>query len=98
MEADPGIRKENKTPPLSDVTRLQSFECLMSWVQDDPKLPDDGGEIPKSQRRGWRFDSRLLNFTKNLSNGQLSLVLWRWPINLPSQTNKQKLTVLGSRK
>ena len=28
-------------------------------VQDDPKLLDDGGEIPKSQRRGWRFDTQL---------------------------------------
>jgi hypothetical protein len=27
-------------------------------VQDDPKLLDDGGEIPKSQGRGWQFDSR----------------------------------------
>jgi len=26
-------------------------------VQDDPKLLDDGGEIPKSQGRGWKFDS-----------------------------------------
>ena len=26
---------------------------------DDPRLPGDGGEIPKSQGRGWRFDSRL---------------------------------------
>ena len=25
----------------------------------DPKLLDDGGEIPKSQRKGWRFDSRV---------------------------------------
>ena len=28
-------------------------------VQDDPKLLDDDGEIPKSQGRGWRFNSRL---------------------------------------
>ena len=31
-------------------------------VQDDPKLPDDGGLIPKSQGRGWRFDSCMWNF------------------------------------
>ena len=28
-------------------------------VQDDPKLLDDGEEIPKSQGRGWRFDLRM---------------------------------------
>ena len=28
-------------------------------VQDDLNLPDDGGEIPKSQGRGWQFESRL---------------------------------------
>ena len=28
-------------------------------VRDDPKLLVDGGEIPKSQGRGWWFDSRL---------------------------------------
>jgi hypothetical protein len=32
---------------------------LQMMVRDNPKLPDDGGEIPKSQGRGWRFDSRL---------------------------------------
>ena len=30
-------------------------------VRDDPTLLDDGREIPKSQGRGWRFDSRLWN-------------------------------------
>ena len=31
--------------------------CL---VRADPKLlDDDGGETPKSQGRGWRFNSRL---------------------------------------
>ena len=30
-------------------------------VRDDPKLMDDGGEILKSQGRGWRFDSRQWN-------------------------------------
>ena len=31
-------------------------------VSDDLKLPDDdGGEIPKFQGRGWRFESRLWN-------------------------------------
>ena len=30
-------------------------------VQDDLKLLDDGGEIPKSQGRGWWFDFRKRN-------------------------------------
>ena len=30
-------------------------------LRDDPKLLDDGGETPKSQGRGWWFDSRLWN-------------------------------------
>ena len=30
-------------------------------VRDDPKLLDDGGEIPKSQGRGWRYDYWLRN-------------------------------------
>ena len=30
-------------------------------VQEDPKLLDDGGETSKSQGRGWRFDSWLMN-------------------------------------
>ena len=28
-------------------------------VRDVPKLLDDGGEIPKSQGRGWQFNSQL---------------------------------------
>ena len=31
----------------------------VSMIRDGPKLLDDGEEIPKSQRRGWQFDSRL---------------------------------------
>ena len=31
------------------------------WVRDDRKLLDDGGEIPKSQWRGWGLDFRLWN-------------------------------------
>ena len=53
-------------------------------VQDDPELLDDGGEIPKSQGRGRRFDSPAVNsplyLTTYLSRGQLPPVLWRWPI------------------
>ena len=36
-------------------------EVVDKLVQNYPKLPDDGGEIPKSQARGWRFDSQLWN-------------------------------------
>ena len=28
-------------------------------VREDPKLLDDGGEIPKRQGRGWQFHSQL---------------------------------------
>ena len=31
------------------------------WVWDDLKLPGDGRGIPKSQGKGWRFESRLWN-------------------------------------
>ena len=44
-------------------------------VWDAPKLLDDGGGIPKSKGRRWRFDSLLWNLLstwhKNLSDGQL---------------------------
>ena len=33
---------------------------MMDWmVRDDLELPDDGGEISKSQGRGWQFESQL---------------------------------------
>ena len=36
------------------------FHIVQEVVWDvDPKLPDDSGEAPKSERRGWRFDSWL---------------------------------------
>ena len=38
------------------IGRCGTCNC---FVQDDLELPDDGGEIPKSQGRGWRYDSRL---------------------------------------
>ena len=46
-----GIAKKHITP--SDIINHSKF------VLDNPKLLDDGGDIPKSQGRGWRFDSRL---------------------------------------
>jgi hypothetical protein len=62
---------------------------MVVFLVRDVKLPNDGGEIPKSQGRGWRFESRLWNllfaWQKNLPGGQPSLVLWQWPIGLMSQ-------------
>jgi hypothetical protein len=37
---------------LQEITVRQTPPNM---VQDNPKLPDDGGETPKSQGRGWRF-------------------------------------------
>ena len=37
-------------------------------VRDNPKLLDNGGEIPKSQGRGWRFESRLWNLLSTWHN------------------------------
>ena len=37
----------------------EQHATTFSLVQDDIKLLDDGGEIPKSQGRVWRFTSRL---------------------------------------
>ena len=38
---------------------IGNFLAILSFnrleVQDDLKLSDDGGEIPKSQERGWRL-------------------------------------------
>jgi hypothetical protein len=45
-------------------------------VQYDPKLLDDGGEIPKSQGRGWQFDPPVvkspLHLTENLLGGSIA--------------------------
>ena len=42
----------------SSLSRLNVHKTFR-LVRDDPKLLEDGGGIPKSQGRGWRFDSRL---------------------------------------
>jgi hypothetical protein len=34
---------------------------IIRLVGDDPRQPDDGGEIPKSQGRGWQFNPQLCN-------------------------------------
>ena len=57
---------------------------IKSHVWDDPKLLDDGGELPKSQGR---YDmstvkSPLYLTKKNLPGGQLRHVLWRWHVGL----------------
>ena len=63
-------------------------------VWDNPKLLDDGGEIPKSQGRGWWVDPRLWNLLstclKNLPGCQLPRVLWRWLDGLLSQKNEDQ--------
>ena len=38
---------------------FQEVDVELRLVRDDRELLDDGGEVPKSQGRGWRFDSRL---------------------------------------
>jgi hypothetical protein len=44
----------DKTSQKIDVTDKQVLGYINNplQVQDDPKLPDDGGKIPKSQGRG----------------------------------------------
>jgi hypothetical protein len=46
----------NKT----DVTNKQVPGYIRNplQVQDDPKLPDDGGKIPNYQGRGWQVNSQ----------------------------------------
>jgi hypothetical protein len=44
-------------PPKKKKKKKKKNQHLL--VPYDPKLLDDGGEIPKSQGRGWRFNSRL---------------------------------------
>ena len=55
------------------------MKIVTNLVRDDPKLPDGGGEILKSQGRGWRFDflamKSSLYQTENLLGGQLPPVL-----------------------
>ena len=39
-----------------------AFKFLQMTVQNDLKLSDDDGKMPKSQERSWRFESRLWKF------------------------------------
>ena len=34
---------------------------MTNMVRDDLKLPDESGEVSKSEHMGWRFNSRLWN-------------------------------------
>ena len=43
------------------LTWLSWIPILNIMVRYDPELLDDDGEIPKSQGRGWQFNSRLWN-------------------------------------
>ena len=45
----------SRSLPFDDLTRESNL------VREDPKLLDNDGEIPKSQGKGWWFDSRLWN-------------------------------------
>ena len=40
-------------------TSMAAFINKRNLIRDNPKLLDDGGEIPKSQGRDWRYESRL---------------------------------------
>jgi len=78
---------------------LVSYPRFAVKVQDDPKLPDDSGEIPKSQGRGWGSipgseTSSLLD-RKKLLGDQLPPMLWLRPVGLlsppPKKEKKQKV-------
>ena len=51
---------------------LITVDILVLLTHDDPKLLDGGGEMPKSQGRGWQFDARL----QNLLSTRQTLVRW----------------------
>ena len=41
----------------------QHFDVYLWFVQDDPNLPDDSGEVPISIWSGWQFDSHCEIFS-----------------------------------
>lgn len=43
---------------LQEITVCQTPPNM---VGDNPKLRGDGGETPKTQGRGWRFNAQLTN-------------------------------------
>ena len=56
-----------KKKKIANSFPWQSVELV---VQDDPTLSDDSGEVPKSEWRGWRFDSRLWNLLSTWQKDQ----------------------------
>ena len=66
-------KKKENSPFALD---LLSSNNWMGWSKIDPNLPDDGGEIPESQGRGWRqwFESWLQCEIHSLLDGKLA----RW--------------------
>jgi hypothetical protein len=54
--------------PLNKPGRLQHVN---DWVQDDPKLPRDSGEVPISEWSGWQFNFRCEIFS--LLDGRIQL-------------------------
>ena len=46
-------------PPAPGGDEAKVIPAGLKLVRANPKLPGDGRGIPKSQGRGWRFDSRL---------------------------------------
>ena len=55
-------------------------------VRDNLKLPNDGGEILKSQGRGWAVQlpavKSPLCLMEYMPGGQLPPMLWSWPVGL----------------
>jgi hypothetical protein len=58
LRSSPNHILTKDTGPIYEIEPLGDPPSL---VRDDLKLPDDAGEIPKSQGRGWRFEPRLRN-------------------------------------
>ena len=67
VEKEIGPQTQNLCPILDAIINItgkggELYDHLMTlMVGDDLKLPGDGRGIPKSQGRGWRFESRLWN-------------------------------------
>ena len=51
---------------IGNFSVVLKFNRLL--VRDVPNLLDDSGEIPKSQGRGWQFDSQLWNLLSTWQN------------------------------
>ena len=84
--------------PMGSCSITNTSTLVDLLVQDDPNPLDDGGEIPKSQRRGRRLDSQLWNLLSTWHNTcqtvNCSHVLWRWHVDLLSQNKSNKILQL----